>query len=146
MRASDVSFVNEVRNHAAQFLHDNRTFQEAETLAWFLSGPDVCYWIINFRDDRIGYFRATPQMPSVIQIGADLHPHWQGRGLAKAAYSRFAAEVLLPLGFEKATLRVLKSNARALSLYRALGFEEVSETKTDLEMENDIQCLIDQQT
>ena len=132
---SDLEFFNFVRNSAATFLHDQRQFSLDQTIDWFQKGPPSSYWIVEMKGIRIGYFRCLALNSGKVMIGADLHPDFQGKGLAKIMYQEFAQSVLISQGFTTCTLRVLKSNERARRLYLKLGFIQTGETAEDLSME-----------
>jgi RimJ/RimL family protein N-acetyltransferase len=134
MSFSDLNFFNSVRNTAAPFLHDQRLFSLEETAQWFRNGPPSDYWIVEHEKNDIGYFRCLALDAQTAMIGADIHPDFQGKGLAKSMYREFARSVLIPNQYTRCTLRVLKSNKRAQSLYLNLGFIKTSETLTDVSM------------
>ena len=74
------------------------------------------------------------------QIGADIHPDFQRKGIASEAYPLFISEIVkkqnpVPTSLE---LRVLKSNVIALSLYVKLGFSIQEETEIDFKMKMDL--------
>lgn len=130
----DLKFFSEVRNSSAAFLHDPRTFSLEETVAWFEGVAAGSYWITTLEDEKIGYFRARIISTQVWEIGADLHEEFRGRGLAKEMYREFARQVLEPGGVVDCSLRVLRSNPRAISLYTKLGFKVTLESETDISM------------
>jgi len=130
----DLQFFNLVRNAAAPFLHDKRLFSLDETIQWYKNGPPSKYWIVEFKGARIGYFRLVAVDSETAMIGADIHVDFRGKGLAKSMYREFARAVLIPNGFESCTLRVLRSNERAYSLYLSLGFVQTSESVDDISM------------
>ena len=138
----DLEFFGEVRNSSAAFLHDPRTFTLEETLAWFEGGTAGSYWITTFKGQKIGYFRSRVISPQVWEIGADLHEEFRGRGLAKEMYREFARQVLNPGRVVGCSLKVLRSNPRAISLYTKLGFKVTLESETDLSMSIRVSDLI----
>ncbi len=138
----DLEFFNEVRNSSAAFLHDPRTFTLEETLAWFEGRTAGSYWITTLKGQKIGYFRSRVISSQVWEIGADLHEEFRGRGLAKEMYREFARQVLNPRGVVGCSLRVLRSNPRAISLYTKLGFKVTLESETDVSMSIRVSELI----
>lgn len=134
LSSDGLEFFNSVRNSAAPYLHDSRLFSISETKTWFDKKKKGEYWIIFLDESKIGYFRSRLIDSETIEIGADLHPEYQGKGLARPAYREFATQKLAPRGFNKCTLRVLKSNLRAIELYKSLGFLVSEETGTDFQM------------
>ena|SRR3990167_7306223 len=131
----DLPFLNEVRNLVREYLHDNREFSLDETNSWFRSlPPENKYYLISICREGgqtpIGYFRTREYiMPWVrqgkpckcLEIGADLHPSFEGKGYAYRSYIQFLSE-LEGRGFECVSLQVLGSNSRAFNLYVKLGF------------------------
>lgn len=124
MERGDVEFVNTTRNgYAKQYLHDQRTFTLEESLDWFdTQHPD--WWIIQWDNTRIGYFRLSNHDPETrsIYIGADIAPLWTGRGLSKVAYRKFLPWIARLYDIDKFRLLVKAHNTRAINLYRGLGF------------------------
>lgn len=125
----DLEFFNRVRNSAAEFLHDSRTFTLEETKNWFMgctSGNH--YYLIkrfdDFVDYAIGYFRLSWYKPEEksIYIGMDLDEKYRGQGLATEIYQDFMKEINREIGIELFKLEVLKTNVRAINLYKKLGF------------------------
>jgi ribosomal protein S18 acetylase RimI-like enzyme len=53
-------------------------------------------------------------------------------------YRTFAQKVLASNGVSKCSLKVLRSNPRAIHLYVTLGFLVTAETDTDFAMEIDV--------
>ena len=137
----DLKFFNFVRNSAAPFLHDQRHFSLDETIQWFEKGPPSSYWIVEMKEIPIGYFRCLALDSRTVMIGADLHLDFQGKGFAKSMYQEFAQSILMPQGFTTCTLRVLRSNERALRLYLKLGFIQTSETVEELSMKMKVEDL-----
>lgn len=138
---SDLEFLNLVRNDASPFLHDKRLFSLHETIQWFKDGLPGEYWIVELKETRIGYFRLIVVDSETAMIGADLHTDFQGKGFAKSMYREFARAVLIPSGFSRCTLRVLRSNYRAYRLYVRLGFVQTSESDDDISMKVSVRHL-----
>src|SRR3990167_820463 len=120
LEADDLSFLNSVRNECRRFLHDDSKFTLEETREWFKTVYGN-YYILEMNKQRIGYFRTNPQANRTIQIGADLHKDFRGKGYAKKAYRKFFGQ-LKKKGYDKCTLEVLASNLVAYNLYIKLGF------------------------
>ena len=137
MSARDIEFVNRVRNASADFLHDSRRFTIAETIEWFSRGKSQDFWIVEFDEQRLGYFRAVRVGGDVLQIGADLAPEFRGQGLSYKLFKEFALRMPYS-GIKTLTLRVLRTNTRALHIYSKLGFLVTQETQSDFKMET---CL-----
>jgi RimJ/RimL family protein N-acetyltransferase len=120
----DGAFILEVRNHESTLkqLHDPRKFDLNSFEAWFNnSNPE--WFIIESENQKIGYIRTKwIEKPSVLQIGADIHPVFRGKGFSKSAYYK-----LFDLFFDakKFTLEVFLDNEIAHKLYKKLGFIEI---------------------
>jgi RimJ/RimL family protein N-acetyltransferase len=125
LTADDLPFLLEVRNGCSDLLHDDRKFTLQECAAWFETArPD--FHIVRLDGERIGYFRLSKHDPArhAIYVGADLHPRFRGRGLARPAYEAFFEILRRSYGVTTVELEVLSHNKVALALYRRLGFAE----------------------
>ena len=140
VKVEDCDFILKIRNDDStrSFLHDSRKFSKTEFKKWFKSkNPD---WLkILYNDEEVGYVRTVSTYPS-IEIGMDISPNHRGKGYAKAAYRKLLESLTFKM-YNKATLRVLKSNFVALSLYKKLGFKIKEETDNDLYMELELNTL-----
>jgi len=126
LQESHLPFLLEVRNECRQFLHDDRAFSLEECRRWF-AGTKPEFWLIRLDGEAIGYFRTgNPDRDArSIYVGADLHPRFRGRGLARAAYELFLPFLRDRLSLRVVRLEVLSHNLAAQALYRRLGFVEV---------------------
>jgi RimJ/RimL family protein N-acetyltransferase len=72
----------------------------------------------------VGYFRLSnySELNRNIYIGADIDPQYQGQGLGYRAYCEFLPVLFKKYNLHKITLEVLSTNARALNLYKKIGF------------------------
>ena len=131
MTLRDVPFFNAVRNECREFLHNPQAHTLPEAARWFAETAPR-YLILLGDDLPVGYFRIT-EARSEAEIGLDIHKDYRGQGLARPAYQLLFAYLRLRQ-FEKVTLRVLRSNARAIHIYRAIGFVVTEETEIDLAM------------
>lgn len=131
----DLPFFLEVRNQVRDKLHDSREFTLEEAKEWLPTTP-VQYWTISKDLTKVGYFRLTRINESLWQIGADIHPNFQRKGIASKAYPVFINQIVRKLNPVPSSLelRVLKNNLIALSLYLKLGFEIDEETEIDFRM------------
>ena len=120
----DLPFFTEVRNECAnEYLHDSRTFLSEETLDWFLTTRPN-YYIIEFNNKKIGYFRTSNYNPdeNSIYIGCDIHKDYRGKGLGYESYLKFIPFISKKFNLKKINLEVLSTNTRAKNLYKKLGF------------------------
>ena len=135
LRHEDLPFFIEVRNSVRLNLHDPREFSLEEAVEWF-SRTEVKYWVISLESTKVGYFRLSKLSDLSWQIGADIHPIYQGKGIASVAYPLFIDEIVRVIDPQPIflNLRVLVNNSKAFSLYKKLGFEVVDQTPTDISM------------
>lgn len=129
----DCETINRIRNsYAPEFLHDSRTFTLEETKKWFTEcvGKDLHYVMICCNDVSIGYFRISrySKLHNNCYIGADIDSRFTGFGLAYTAYMGFLPALTTLDIFEsklyKVSLEVLRTNERAIKLYKKLEFTE----------------------
>jgi RimJ/RimL family protein N-acetyltransferase len=135
MQTSDLPFFLEVRNLVRNQLHDSREFSLSEAESWFAVTPNE-YWLIFCEEIPVGYFRISKENIDSWQIGADIHPNFQRKGIATKAYHEFIDEIIRsdsnpPMRLE---LRVLKTNPIAFQLYKNLGFTAVDDSENDITM------------
>jgi RimJ/RimL family protein N-acetyltransferase len=104
MIESDLPFFSEVRNNCAtEFLHDSRLFTLEQTLEWF-QNTNPNYYIIEYDNNKIGYFRTSNHNveESSIYIGCDIHIDYRGKGLAYESYLKF-----IPLLYEEFKVNII---------------------------------------
>lgn len=136
MTEADLPFLNRVRNECKDMLHDNRTFDLADTYEWFQNlDEDHKYFTIWYDDERVGYFRCKyfiemsqvlePEIHEtrILEIGADIAPEHRGKGLAFKAYRLFLRHLK---DIDWVELEVLGTNVVAYNLYKKLGFKSQS--------------------
>lgn len=130
MERSDLEFFLYLRNTCLDYIHNNTRYTIEECRDWFekLKTP---YYIIQYRDIRLGYVRTSNETENSIYIGADVAPQFRRRGVATFALKR----VMYLLEKKVYYLEVLTSNKEAKSLYDKLGFKEISRTDTSILME-----------
>jgi RimJ/RimL family protein N-acetyltransferase len=114
-------------------LHNPKQFTIEECIDWFKELKST-YWLIEFNDVRIGYFRTEKITEDKMMIGADIDPIFQGKGYGYLSYLEFFDQILKPKGIKKLELRVLKINIIAFNLYIKLGFQIIEETPVDFIM------------
>jgi RimJ/RimL family protein N-acetyltransferase len=126
LREQHLPFLLEVRNECRSFLHDDRPFTLKESRRW-LQHDKPEFWLIQYEGAWIGYFRFSDRDTErhSIRVGADLHPRFRGRGLARRAYEEYLSVLKHRDHMSIATLEVLSHNLAAQHLYRRLGFLEV---------------------
>lgn len=141
LEENDLPFLNKTRNQVSMYLHDPRMFTLDETKSWFKVSPGS-YWLLLLGTTSCGYFRSREVSGNHWEIGLDLHPDFQNRGIGYESYLLFAKSVLLPNGVSKVSLRVLRTNYRAIALYKKLNFQTVGENELDIEMETETLQLL----
>jgi RimJ/RimL family protein N-acetyltransferase len=142
LKKEDLTFFSEVRNECAkEFLHNPNSFTLEETLEWFqTSNPN--YYIIEYDNNKIGYFRLSNhnKEESSIYIGCDIHSDYRGKGLAYKSYLSFIPFLYKEFSVETINLEVLSTNTRAKNLYEKIGFVYNPE-KSNLIDRNDEEVL-----
>ena len=123
MKISDLEFFLEIRNECADFLHNNNIFTLSDAITWFNeNNPE--FYIINYNNTDIGYFRTSNHTNDNIYIGCDIHKNFRGKKLAYNAYIRFMNFIFSKYDVSKISLEVLSNNLVAYNLYKKLGFIE----------------------
>ena len=136
MGEKDLKAFSEIRNLSREWLHDTNEYSLKETTEWWHdneeNGEGPCYWVITYFGDVIGYFRVdiVDEYPMAttdddIMIGADLHPTFRGKGIAKSLYPEFIRFLIRAFDFQNFYLRVKSHNIRAGKLYVSLGFKQI---------------------
>jgi len=133
MTESDLAWFLGIRNQVSQMLHNPNQFTLEECIDWFKE-IETTYWLIEFNDIRIGYFRTEKISDDKMLIGADIDPIFQGKGYGYLSYLEFLNQVVKPSGTKELELRVLKINVIAFNLYLKLGFQVIEETSVDFKM------------
>ena len=129
MTVEDVSFFNEVRNDCRKALHDPSYYSLEESLSWFKKNQPR-FFIYELKGEKIGYFRTSNWMPNGCYVGLDIHKKFRGKKMAVPAYNDFFNYLKKEIGkrnFYEFFLEVLSHNKIAISLYKKLGFQEISE-------------------
>lgn len=99
---------------------------ETAALAAWLGAADRCWLVAERRGRFVGHCRIAPEWPAApdgLALGIEIHPDLRGFGLGRQlmlAARNWAAGRAAHL-----ELSVLPHNARALALYRALGYADV---------------------
>ena len=136
MNELDLDFFLSVRNLVRENLHNSRFFSLEEAKEWFKFTKNE-YWIIEICEVEVGYFRLSKENQENWQIGADIHPSFQNKGIGSFVYPLFVDSIIKrqPVVPLKLNLQVLKHNSMALRLYEKLGFKRTAESETDYSME-----------
>lgn len=131
MTVSDLDFFLSIRNECREYLHDNRIFTKEQSVEWFnKSNPE--FYIIEYNDEDIGYFRTSNLTENTIYIGCDIHEDWRGKHLSYMAYVKFMEFISKKYNLDELLLEVLSSNERAHNLYKKLGFVVIGVKKDDI--------------
>lgn len=128
MQYDDLEFFLSIRNNCKDFLHNNNKFTIEDSRKWF-DEVKPYYYIINYDNKDIGYFRTSNYSDNTIYIGADLHKDWRNKKLSYNAYMNFMYFLFDKLNLEKVYLKVLETNMIAYNLYKKLGFIYLSHQK-----------------
>jgi RimJ/RimL family protein N-acetyltransferase len=134
--AADLDYLRRLRNHpdTRRFLGDPRRISADGQRGWFraLQGDaSRAYCILELHGPagwiRLGMARLhdIDRRNRSMGVGGDIAPEERGKG-----YGRILYRLIFRLGFgrmrlNRLWLHVLAGNARALGLYRTLGFREV---------------------
>ncbi len=124
LQEKDLQFLIEVRNECKNFLHNANEFSLDECRKWFIETNPIFY-LIEKDGFPIGYFRTSDWNIDSCFVGGDLHKDYRGKGYMKIAYP-LLFDKLLDLKVKTVFLSVLEFNTVAYSLYKKLGFEEIS--------------------
>ncbi|NBP00915.1 MAG: GNAT family N-acetyltransferase [Proteobacteria bacterium] len=124
LQEKDLNFLVEVRNECKDFLHNASEFSIDSCKKWF-NDTKPKFFLIEKENAPIGYFRTSEWTDNSCFVGGDLHKDYRGKGYMKIAYP-LLFEKLLTLNIKTVFLSVLEFNVRAISLYKKLGFEELS--------------------
>lgn len=133
----------DIRNSIRFHLHDNREFTLDECRKWFKTNSH-CYWLIGIETEVIGYFRFQLDQfsPGLGNIGMELTTEFREIGFIKPIYRKFCIEILSNHAVSNVSLRVLKSEAYAISLYESMGLTISGETPLDYEMKSELNHLL----
>lgn len=132
--------VLEIRNdpETYNFLHTPKVFSLEECQKWF-SETNPIWYVIEEDNVIIGYIRTSDwdYVNKSIMIGCDIHKDYRRKGYAFKAYTTFI-ERLKNAGWNVVKLSVLKTNERAIKLYKKLNFKTVIESEDSYYMELNI--------
>lgn len=96
----------------------------SETLIRDIDSRGACHHVMFDGDKLVGYFYAQNIVGEVTLLNIAVDPSLQGQGYGKALIERLLS-ICQEGGAESIWLEVRESNARAFSLYEAVGFNEV---------------------
>lgn len=134
--AADLDWLRRLRNHpeTRRFLGDPRRVTAAGQRQWFrrLESDDTrAYGILEMRRPegwvRLGMARLhdIDRRNRHMGVGGDIAPDERGKGYGAILYRLIFRLGLGVMRLNRLWLHVLPENARALGLYRKLGFREV---------------------
>ena len=132
----------EIRNLVRASLHDDQVFSLAECMRWF-SRTSTTYFGVFSESNLIGYFRLLRLDQETLQVGLDLHPSYQGKGLGHFLYLELFSWLLKDGQVHNLKLRVLRTNTTAIALYKKIGFRVIRKGRKDLEMERTLPKAIE---
>jgi ribosomal protein S18 acetylase RimI-like enzyme len=136
LQSNDLKWFLEIRNAVRRNLHDKREFTIIDAKKWYENGMmGNLYYVVVINQTKVGYTRIKKELETnKILVGLDLHPEYQGMGLAFPIFQgiwELVDELYKP---DFIYLRVLKTNRIALNLYVKLGFQICNESEIDVEM------------
>ncbi len=98
--------------------------EEGEEPDSYVSSNDPTY-MVELDGRTIGKIRIECSDHSAYLLGFGILPEYRGKGYGRAALCE-ALRFLMERGIKKASLDVVATNAKALSLYQSVGFRELS--------------------
>lgn len=124
MEFSDIENFLEIRNSSREFLHNNNLFTFSESKKWFVETNPV-FFILQFNNKMIGYFRTSNWSEDSLYIGCDIDPKYRNMGLGHLSYIKFINFLQNKFNIKNVKLEVLSNNDRAKHLYEKLGFKVI---------------------
>jgi RimJ/RimL family protein N-acetyltransferase len=141
IQEGDLEAVRRIRNDETTFrnLTDARMITPAMQRAWFDAigtAKDRAYFVV-VKVERdgvhpimtegavVGMVRTTEidTANRSVCVGADVAPEWRGKGYGTKIYRAFLRYLFRTLGFNRAWLLVIETNAVARKLYENVGFK-----------------------
>lgn len=103
--------------------------QRQRFATYFSSAP---LQVIVVADKIVGLFHVTRNPDAIEVVNIELHPRVQGRGIGSRILGAILAEGAI--SNRAVELQVLKVNDGAHRLYQHLGFRDIGETSTHIQM------------
>lgn len=142
MIVADVPDFLRIRNECRHYLHDNSEFSTEEATHWFIE-TNPKFYIIEYENRTIGYFRTSNWEKDKLYIGCDIDTEYRGKGLGYQSYLIFIEKLKREYGIKKIQLEVLANNQRAINLYHKLGFVKIGVSNKKLVREhNTVESII----
>lgn len=127
MNYSDIDRFQEIRNLSKEFLHNNTRFDLDIVKKWWVETSPK-FFVIEYNNTFIGYFRTRDWSSDTVYVGADIHPDYRDQGLGYKSYLLFFELLKKNYILDTLKLEVLENNSRAIHLYKKLGFIEVGKS------------------
>lgn len=130
MQLTDPEYVNQVQQRAwfesMSLSKSSKRFVVEATVTSSVGSPTSMVswvtpgwsWIGVFRVDNIDLKNRS------VMVGLDITPEHRGHGLSKPIYEHFLSYYFDQCGMNRVYLKVLETNARAIHIYKKLGFIE----------------------
>ncbi|HHX93646.1 MAG TPA: ribosomal protein S18-alanine N-acetyltransferase [Tenericutes bacterium] len=99
-----------------------------DTLKREFENSAIKYYLYEENNQIIGFCSIILSLNYAEIINFGVLPSFQGKGIGKIILSSIIQK-LKQEGFEKITLETKKTNTRAISLYKSLGFKEMGKRK-----------------
>lgn len=142
MTINDISDFIRIRNECKEYLHDNSEFSVEQATSWFIKTTPKFY-IIEYENKTIGYFRTSNWEKDKLYIGCDIDVEYRGKGLAYESYLLFIEKLKKEYHIKKIQLEVLSNNQRAINLYNKLGFKQIGVTDNKIiRNENTLESIV----
>ncbi len=111
-------------------------FEKIQTLA---ENPRGIYVVAELEEQIVGHLHLTP-MPlaansHICTLNIVVHNNWQERGVGRALLEHAILWAKGAAGVEKIELMVRSTNARAISLYRSVGFKEEGQIQNRVKLD-----------
>jgi len=130
----DINRLRKIRNQCRQYMTNNKdSINILQQFKWFLNLSDNIKPFIYYKDDiPIGYAIIKFDGNNCLLTGG-LTDSYRGQGLGRQLFKLLIVYSLL---YDRTPrLDVLKTNTRAFSLYKSLGFKIISEDDIKYTME-----------
>ena len=132
LEKNDLEFVKNLRMlpEVNSFLGTFTLLNDALQAEWFekwLHSSSTRYLLVRSpQGEKIGLVRLTDMdfINRSVCVGADIHPTFQNQGYGQQLYRQIFHLVFNDYNLHRAYLYVLENNARAIHVYKKMGFKQ----------------------